>query len=184
MMRKILPYIIVFIVGAAASMWLCRKFHNVPPVEVVEIQTDTLYVRDTVTIERPVEVRRVVMDTILVHVRDTVRRHDTLYVSLPYEVKTYKGDDYYAEVSGYNPSLYYLEVYPKREVVTRTEKVYNRNELSLGMEIGHSTILYIPVYLQYDYAIRRNLGVYGRVFYDFPRMSWGLSVGTKVKVGW
>lgn len=184
MMRKIIPYLAIFLIGAVAGLWLCRMFHNGVPERIVEVQRDTLYVRDTISIEKPKMVRYEVRDTMYVAVRDTTRIHDTLYVSLPYEVKTYKGEDYYAEVSGYNPSLYYLEVYPKREVVTRTEKVYNRNELSLGMEIGHSTILYIPVYLQYDYAIRRNLGVYGRVFYDFPRMSWGLSVGTKVKVGW
>lgn len=183
-MKKYIPYLVIFLIGAVAGLWLCRMLHNGVHERIVEVQRDTLYVRDTISIEKPRMVRHEVRDTMYVAVRDTTRIHDTLYVSLPYEVKTYKGDDYYAEVSGYNPSLYYLEVYPETRTVTNTERVVRRNALSVGAEAGYASIPYLPVYFQYDRMVHDNVGIYGRVFYDFPRMSWGASVGAKLKIEW
>ena len=83
--------------------------------------TDTLVVRDTHIIEKPVLVERTRKETLLVEVHDTTRIRDTLYIALPMESKTYKGEEYYAEVSGYQPSLDRIEVYPKTVVISKTE---------------------------------------------------------------
>lgn len=60
-------------------------------------------VRDTVTIERPVEVTRKVTHTVVETLRDTVG--DTVTVLVPMERVVYRGPGYEARVSGYRPSL-------------------------------------------------------------------------------
>ena len=82
---------------------------------------DTLEVRDTQAFEKPDFVDRKSKEPSLVAVRDTLRIKDTLYIPLPMETKIYKSDEYYAEVSGYKPSLDRIEVYPKTMVISKTE---------------------------------------------------------------
>ena len=88
-----------------------------------KVVTDTLVVRDTQVFEKPVFVDRTSKETLLVAVHDTLRIKDTLYIPLPRETKTYKADEYYAEVSGYKPSLDRIEVYPKTTTISKTETV-------------------------------------------------------------
>ncbi len=85
--------------------------------------TDTLVVRDTHIIERPILVERTYYDSLYVAVRDTTIINDTIYIALPMESKTYKGEDYLAVVSGYKPSLDRIEVYPKTTTISKTETV-------------------------------------------------------------
>ena len=80
--------------------------------EYVE-RVDTLLVRDTIVRETPVYLRSETIDTMYVHVRDT------LYVSLPRESRTYGDERYTAVVSGYEPSLDRLEVYLETQTVTK-----------------------------------------------------------------
>ena len=47
---------------------------------------------------------------------------DSVLISIPIEQKVYKDADYTAYVSGYEPSLDSIFVYPKREIVTKTIK--------------------------------------------------------------
>jgi hypothetical protein len=49
---------------------------------------------------------------------NTVR--DTVYVRVPITAKEYRTDDYRLSISGYSPSLDYIEIYRKTEYVTRT----------------------------------------------------------------
>ena len=100
---------------------------------------DTLVVVDTQIIEKPVLVERTSKEHLLVAVHDTTWIHDTLYVALPMETKTYKGEDYLAEVSGYNPSLDRIEVYPKTVVISKTETTTQspslwRYEVTVGLD--------------------------------------------------
>ena len=46
------------------------------------VQIDTLVVRDTVTIERPIPVQTTNKEILYVAVHDTTRIHDTLYIML------------------------------------------------------------------------------------------------------
>ena len=89
--------------------------------DATKMLTDTLIVRDTHVIEKPALVEQTRKETLLVQVHDTVRIKDTLYIPLPKETKTYKGEEYYAEVSGYKPSLDRIEVYPKTTTISKTE---------------------------------------------------------------
>ena len=130
-MKKYIPYIVIFLVGLLIG-WLCRRMEY---VETTIVQRDTTVVVDTHIVERPVPVRVTVVDTMYAEVRDTIRMNDTLYVSLPLERKEYRRDEFYAEVTGYNPSLTYIEVFPKTVYVTETTRMKDKaNYLSAGVD--------------------------------------------------
>lgn len=152
---------------------------------VVDIQRDTITKIDTHVVEKPVLVEKRVTDTMFYAVHDTTRVKDTLYVALPREEKIYKGEDYYAEVSGYEPTLDYLEVYPKTKIVTEKVTSYRAcNFLSIGVETNYMTSLSTPIYLEYSYLLHRNVEMYARFLYDLPGHQIGVGLGTKVSIGW
>ena len=144
-MKKILIYIAIVILSFVIGL-LCRPQHIRESIERI---TDTVVVIDTQVIEKPVLVERTHKESLLIQVRDTVRIKDTVYISLPMESKTYKGDGYMAIVSGYKPSLDRIEVYPKTKVIREsiTQTVTKRNRLALGIEANYIYTPYIPVYL-------------------------------------
>ena len=102
----------------AHSIWKARW--NARPT--VEVQTDTVFVRDTIREAAPKPQTVKVRDTILVVVADTVfvHRGDSTFVPAMREVKTYAKPDYYAVVSGVQPSLDFIEIYRKNQVITNT----------------------------------------------------------------
>ncbi|MBR5198212.1 MAG: hypothetical protein IKW20_00105 [Bacteroidales bacterium] len=180
-MKKIIPYIIALAVGVLIG-FLCRPAHT--PEMIVDVKTDTLIVRDTHIIEKPILVERTVKDSLLVQVHDTTRINDTIFVALPMERKTYKGEEYLAEISGYKPNLDRMEVYPKTIYVKSAQTIRHKNRLSMGMEASYSTIPYIPIYLEYGRMLHQNLEVYGKIFYDMPRQNAGAGFGVRASVGW
>lgn len=111
-----------------------RKSAKAPVSAPEEPRVDTLVVRDTIVQDRPVYVRAYVRDSIYVY------QHDTVYVTLPREVKVYDTPDYFAEVSGYEPSLDRIVVYPKTttvtKTVTRTETVRRKTPWGIGIQVG------------------------------------------------
>lgn len=64
---------------------------------------------------------------------------DSVDVELPITERTYKNDEYYAVVRGYDPSLKYIEVYPRTVYLTTTNTVtkYKRWNISLGAQMGY-----------------------------------------------
>lgn len=80
--------------------------------EVSERETaDTVYVTrtDTVRVAEPVYVRERIVDTLLVHVNDTV------LVPVPIVQRMFSGPDYEAWVSGYEPRLDSLNIFRRTE---------------------------------------------------------------------
>lgn len=127
------------------------------PVQTrVEHTTDTLYVRDTITWETPVYVRSFVRDTMFVKVTDT------LFVELPREVRVYTDSLYYAEVSGYEPSLDYLEVYQQERIITRDKtqivEVKRPSRWGVGVQVGY------------------GIGTHAGTVYTTPYVGVGLSL--------
>jgi hypothetical protein len=149
---------------------------------VVDIQRDTTFLIDTHVIEKPVLVEKYIKDSFLVAVHDTTRIHDTLYLALPNETKVYWGDEYYAEVSGYNASLDYLELFTKTKVIR--ESVTNHHALGIGMEFQYLGNPYMPIYLEYSHLLQGNAELYARILYDLPSQSLGVGLGAKVSIGW
>ena len=181
-MKKHINYILVLVVGFVIGV-LCRPDH-IREVTKMVTKVDTLVIRDTHVIEKPILVERKVTDTMLIAVNDTTIVNDTVFVALPRESRIYKGEEYLAEISGYKPSLDRLEVYPKTVVISKTETTTKRNSLALGMEVAYSTIPYIPIYLEYGRMLHPNLEIYGKIFYDMPRFNVGVGVGVRASVGW
>ena len=103
----------------------------------IETVTDTLRIRDTLLIEKPVPVEVRVVDTMLVAVTDTISINDTVYLHLPREIKHYEDSLFRAQVSGYRPVLDWIEVYPQREVVTRNIFVDSRKRWGIGLQAGY-----------------------------------------------
>lgn len=179
-MKKYIPYIVIFIVGLLIG-WLCRRTEY---VETVIVQRDTTVVVDTHIVERPVPVSVTVVDTLLKEVTDTVRINDTLYVSLPLERKEYRRDEFYAVVSGYNPSLIHMEVYPKTVYVTERETVRQRNYLSVGAEMLYADSFHTYIYAEYERMLHRNVSFSFKALHDIPTQSNGVSIGIKAQIGW
>ena len=182
-MKKVLICILLLVVGWLIG-WLFRPSKT---ETIIETQVDTLVRVDTHIIEKPVMVEKRIKDTVYVavQVHDTTTINDTLYMKLAFETKTYKGEDYLAKVAGYNPSLYYIEVYPKTVTITQTQSVTNRNALALGFEMQYyRDNPYIPIYLEYSYLLHKNFGMYGKLLYDIPTQSVGVGLGIKAQIGW
>lgn len=138
--------VLLFLVGR----WIAPR----PVVTEEVVNTVTRVVRDTVTIERPVERYVHTTDSILVAVRDTVYVRDTLYIRLPWEVKVYEDDRYRAEVSGYMPSLDQIDIYQQTQIVekevVRTVEGKKRTRWGVGVTAGYGvTMSRQPTFVPY-----------------------------------
>ena len=169
-----------FVVGL-----LCRPEHFRDEVKML---TDTLVVLDTHIIEKPILIERTIKDSLLVAVHDTIVIRDSVFVPIPIERKTYKGEDYFAEISGYMANLERIEVYPKTKVISKTETttplVRHTNRLRLGIEANYYSTPFIPIYLEYERMLHRNIGINAKIFYDIPTRLYGVSVGINAQIGW
>ena len=182
MKKEIIIGALLLIIGFAMGT-LCRTNHI---REVTKKVTDTLVVRDTHIIEKPVLVEQTYYDSLYVAIHDTIRIKDSVFVALPIEKKIYKGEDYLAEISGYKANLERIEVYPKTTIIKEStvQTVTNRNALAIGFEMNYTDSPYIPIYLQYERMLHKNVGMYAKVFYDLPTQNTGVGLGIKLQVGW
>lgn len=118
---------------ATVSILSWRLGYRATVAELVETpKPDTLIVRDTVTVEFPVPILTTITDTILVAYPDIVIIHDTTFVQLPKERKEYSGKDYRAVVSGFQPSLDLIQVFPETKTITQDHFRPVTKKVSLG----------------------------------------------------
>lgn len=155
--KKILISVVLILVAGLIGYVTGRSHvHDIDQT----VKVDTLIVYDTIKIDKPVEVRYVqTTRTIRVPVRDTIRLKDTTYMVLPKEEKEYRDSQYYAKVSGYQPSLDYIEVYPKTTTISKTETI-----------VQSRSPLYYSLDLQLDY---------GSIGYKYLQPSVGAELGYK-----
>ena len=123
------------------------------------VRTDTLRIRDTLLVERPVPVEVRLTDTMLVAVTDTVTVGDTVYLSLPRETRVYGDSTYRAQVSGYRPALDWMEVYPQTVYVTKNVITKDVRRWGVGVQAGYGAYFrdgrmrlapYVGVGISYD----------------------------------
>lgn len=129
---KWLPYILLIVLAFGLG-WFAKP----SPEAVIEARTDTVFSsslvirRDTVPYYLPAPL-------IFWHTGDTIHVGDTV---LPVEQKIYRDSNYTAYVSGYNPNLDSLKVYPKTVTVTndivRIPKCPSK-KWGLGIQAGYS----------------------------------------------
>ena len=129
-----------FLFGALASYFAVKghfqaKLATLTPKEIQVVKRDTL--RLNLPILR--EIHKVTHDTIKIVMNDTIIRRDTIY--LEREQRVYEDEDYKAFVSGFQPRLDSIYVYPKTIYET---KVSTRNEwrqFTYGVQLGVGVVM-------------------------------------------
>lgn len=135
---KVLPWILVCLL-LGILVWMQCNPHD---PSTVYTKGDTVKLRDTI------------VDIVLLPVKETLKRIDTVYlpilidttidktikgdtvpVLIPITSKEYKTNDYRAIVSGYKPSLDFMEVYGEKEIITLKPK---NKRWGLGLQTGCS----------------------------------------------
>ena len=135
---KVLPWILVCLL-LGILVWMQCNPHD---PSTVYTKGDTVKLRDTI------------VDIVLLPVKETLKRTDTVYlpilidttidktikgdtvpVLIPITSKEYKTNDYRAIVSGYKPSLDIMEVYGEKEIITLKPK---NKRWGLGLQTGCS----------------------------------------------
>ena len=139
-LKKIL-FAVLLVACIFFAGFLTRECTFKTPWPTIVEHRDTIYVPDTVKVPEPVEVERIVKDTMFVDVGETIVVHDTTYLPLPREYVTYQDSSYRAVVSGFRPRLEELEMYPKKEIITiQTEKtivVPDKKRFGVGVQAGY-----------------------------------------------
>lgn len=119
---------------------------------------DTTTRTDTVFIDRPEEVVRWRDRVEYLAVTDTIRVEDSVFVSVPIEVRQYADSTYRAQVSGWHPSLDWIEVYARTQTITSTI-VKEAPRWSLGVTAGPGVF--------WSGEIRFGVGIVAGVQYRF-----------------
>lgn len=131
------------------------------PRTLIEVQRDTLIVRDTVRIAEYKEVTKKVTERQLVPVTDTVVIHDTTYIVLERETKQYRDSLFCAQISGIDPSLDWIDIYTQTRNITTTVKK-KPVRWGIGVQAGYGLGYmngkigsgpYIGVGIDYHFAI-------------------------------
>ena len=100
----------------------------------VRTVTATIVKRDTITSIPDTVYRTVALGekTVKVVIHDTLCKTDTVTVSLPFVQKQYKDSSYSAWISGYEPSLDSIRVFPKTTII-RESKVVRQKDRRWGV---------------------------------------------------
>lgn len=135
---------IILTAALLIGVWLIGYIigRNHIPSTIEKEQIDTLVRHDTISIESPVEIRHIkTTDTLILPITDTLRVRDTVYLVLNRQIKEYRDSLFYARVSGYDPTLDFIEVYPKTMVISKTETTTQkvspwRYGVTVGLDYG------------------------------------------------
>lgn len=146
-MENLTKYLLSMLAGALLALAAlfgvreCTERHN-PDTEPIVIR-DTTVVHDTIRIDNPVPTYIRTTDTIRLKIPVTEVFRDTVYVSLPREEKVYEDSTYRAQISGYEPRLDYIEVYPTTIHITETiTERTRRKPWGLGVNVGYGAALH------------------------------------------
>lgn len=137
-----LGFALLMAVVAGASLSCAYRLHSKPP----KVQTDTLIIHDTTRILEPVAVQYIptgyeltpvglvsdLQDRVseLVSLADSLEqqeptiivRDSLVFIQVPMEQKIYQGENYKAAVSGYKPTLDWIETYNTTKTITPQPK--------------------------------------------------------------
>lgn len=99
-----------------------HSYHLSKRLEIYTYHTDTLVVRDTFTeyFPKPIEIIKWKDTTIYVN--------DTTYIILPIEKKRYTTENYDLTISGYNPTLESITVFPETKLIYQTATAINEKK--------------------------------------------------------
>ena len=112
---------------------------NAHPNEI-KVKVDTLFVYDTIFVEKPVIKKVEIIDTLLLPMpyTDTLMLHDTVFFHLPIEQRQYSDPRYTAWVSGYRPQLDSIHIYQRTEYITKEIKMVTKpKRWGIGLQAGY-----------------------------------------------
>lgn len=150
---------ITYLAVILGIIFLSYLFFSLQPPKIekeviIEHHTDTVTVVDTFTIEKPVPIYvKSEPDTVYLPSIDTT-------VVLDKETKVYEDSTFKAQISGFQPQLDWIEVYPKTTYVTEFKEVktVKKQRINWGVQAGigygvftHKTDLYIGLGIQYNF---------------------------------
>ena len=119
--------------------YFVNEHRNAQPSEM-KVKVDTLFVYDTIFIEKPVIKKVETIDTLLLPVptTDTLMLHDTVLIHLPIEQRQYSDPRYTAWVSGYRPQLDSIHIYQQTQYITNEVKVATMpKRWGIGLQAGY-----------------------------------------------
>lgn len=146
---------------------------------------DTVWRTDTITYEKPVEVEKWKDRIVYVPVTDTIHKHDTTYIALQFERKVYQDSTYRSVVSGFQPSLDWIEVYQKTTTITQyVEKpTHYKWTLSAFAEAGATLYRFdVRAGLEYERQIAGPLRGAISAGYEYSNIGRGVFVEGGVKL--
>ena len=111
----------------------------------MKVKVDTLFVYDTIFVEKPVIKKVEIIDTLLlpVPITDTLMLHDTVLVHLPIEQRQYSDLRYTAWVSGYRPQLDSIQIYQTTEYITKEIKTVTKpKRWGISLQAGYGVSLH------------------------------------------
>ena len=111
----------------------------------MKVKVDTLFIYDTIIVEKPVIKKVEIIDTLLlpVPITDTLMLHDTVFVHLPIEQRQYSDPRYTAWVSGYRPQLDSIHIYQRTEYITKEIKTVTKSKRwGIGLQAGYGVSLH------------------------------------------
>ncbi len=133
------PIIACLLFWVVVIWFIFSQTRKIEPT-VIE-KRDTVTVVETLRITEPMVVESVLVRTKVVRVpvtlTDTTVIHDSVEVALPITQKTYADSTYKAWVSGYEPSLDSIEVYPKTTTITIERTYVKQKKWGVGVQGGY-----------------------------------------------
>lgn len=193
-MKKYIPYLVIFLIGALAGMWAHRQYHFRDATKMLQNDTivrfDTIrhsrleLVRNTYELDLPkIDNPRMVLvpaDSVSIIYRDSVR-----YVTMPRQYFYTKVEDAEIWHSGIDSTIDSLNVVRKTQEVTRTALTKPKlNSIGIGMETTYMTALSTPIYIEYERMLKPWMSVYGQIAYDLPSQKYGVGMGLKMQLEW
>ena len=137
--------VILFLLTLIGLFSIDRCKRTKDPESKIIVRVDTLYLHDTLRVEKPVPQIIRNIDTFLVRVTDTIRIKDTLYLNLPREQKIYREENFQAWISGYRPALDSIHIFRNtHQVITSTtihQKPTRPRRWGIGIQAGYGFTL-------------------------------------------
>lgn len=122
-------------VAILVSFWLGQKCPNVQ-ISKENGQVDTLVIRDTIVIVKPISVTRTVIDTVFVPVIDTIRLRDTLFLKQEKERVIWKDSLSEVYASGIMASIDSVKHFQQIRVIKETVKLKDK-KWGVGVQFGY-----------------------------------------------
>ena len=129
-----------FLFGALAS-YFAVKGHFQAKLATLTPEVIQVVKRDTLRLNSPIlrEIHKVTHDTIKIVMNDTIVRRDTIY--LEREQRIYEDEEYKAFVSGFQPRLDSIYVYPKTIYETKVSTRKEWRRFTDGVQAGMGVVM-------------------------------------------